>query len=264
MTPRLLGNKPDQHEWIREQFARQSTIPISTIDPSIMDSAPPTEPSVEDSSEHSLAAPPENGRKKYIARAVAVILMAILATLLFVTWQPLSANQSSSPNITKQSFMPVATSTAAQTDTASDNATSDTIQVYIVGAVKHPGVYTLPADARVYQLLQAAGGPKPNANLVALNLAARLHDGQEIYVTVAGEKQPNTSGSTSGTSNPADLVNVNTATVDELMQKLHVSSTTAHTIIDYRTQHGPYESIEQLATVVSKSIYDKIKEMVTV
>ncbi len=60
----------------------------------------------------------------------------------------------------------------------------DAGECQIVGAVRHPGVYTLPASARVYQLLQAAGGPLPNADLVALNMAAKLSDGQEVYVAV--------------------------------------------------------------------------------
>ena len=141
--------------------------------------------------------------------------------------------------------------------------------MYIVGAVKHPGVYTLPVDARVYQLLRMAGGPLPNANLVALNMAARLNDGQEVYVPVIGETPPTSSGGVPGpgTSSPTgsgQLVNINTATVDEMHQTLHISARTAQKIIDYRTQHGNYTSVDQLLQVVSKATYSKIKDQVTV
>lgn len=57
---------------------------------------------------------------------------------------------------------------------------------------------------------------------------------------------------------------MNTATLDQMRQDLHVSSATAQKIIDYRTQHGPYTSVDQLLQVVSRSIYDKIKNSVTV
>ena len=145
------------------------------------------------------------------------------------------------------------------------------MQVYVVGAVKHPGVYTLAAGARVYQLVQAAGGPLPNANLVALNLAAKLSDGQEVYVTVVGEIPPTYMGGVpgpgtgnSGTTNSGQLVNINTASVDEMRQSLHLSSTTAQNIVNYRSQHGSFTSIDQLLQVVSKSIYDRIKNQITV
>ncbi len=124
-------------------------------------------------------------------------------------------------------------------------------------------------DARVYQLLRMAGGPLPNANLVALNMAARLNDGQEVYVPVIGETPPTYSGGVPGpgTSSPTgsgQLVNINTATVDEMRQTLHISARMAQKIIDYRTQHGNYTSVDQLLQVVSKATYSKINDQVTV
>src|SRR5262249_47009717 len=155
---------------------------------------------------------------------------------------------STSPGITQQTLSNV--SSNSPTDT------SGVIQVYIVGAVKHPGVYTLPADARVYQLLQVAGGPLPNANLVALNMAARLSDGQEVYVTVEGEVPPTylcgVPGTNPNTANSGSLVNVNTASVEEMRQALHISAATAQKIIDYRIQHGNFTSVDQLLQVVSR------------
>jgi competence protein ComEA len=132
-------------------------------------------------------------------------------------------------------------------------------------------VYTLPAGARVYALLQAAGGPLPKANLVALNLAAKLTDGEEVYVTLIGEQPPTylggVPGSGSGTPNSnstGQQVNINTASADELRQNLHISSTTAQNIVNYRLQHGSYSSIDQLLQVVSKTIYNRIRDQVTI
>jgi competence protein ComEA len=100
------------------------------------------------------------------------------------------ASPSSIPGVTQQNFGNGATSTTTKNSSGNVSTGSGDIQAYIVGAVKNPGVYTLPAGARVYALLQAAGGPLPKANLVALNLAATLTDGEEVYVTLIGEIVP--------------------------------------------------------------------------
>jgi competence protein ComEA len=68
----------------------------------------------------------------------------------------------------------------------------------------------------------------------------------------------------SGTATAGQLVNINTASADEMRQSLHISSTTAQNIVNYRLQHGPYTSIDQLLQVASRSVYDKIKGLVTI
>ncbi len=214
-------------------------------------------------------------KKTRILRMVAGAFVLVVALAFYFIWRPAPSMPSSSL-VTQQNFSGTAPNVSSKnngTTTATTTSSGGDIQAYIVGAVQHPGVYTLPANARVYQLLQAAGGPLPNADLVALNLAAKLNDGQEIYVTLVGESPPSGINSLSGTpsassstgssSNP-QLVNINTASADELRQKLSVSSKTAQTIVSYRQQHGPFTSVDQLSQVVSKSIYDKIKNKVTV
>ncbi len=217
-----------------------------------------------------------SAKKLPITRLFAVALVLALAIGLYFIWSP-APTATTIPPVTQQNIGAATTTTAGAADNNADAATnhaatsSGSIQVYIVGAVKRPGVYMLSADARVYQLLQAAGGPLANANLVSLNLAARLSDGQEVYVTLLGEKPPSYTGgvpapsaSNNDTSSTTALVNINTASAQEMEQKLHISSTTASTIITYRTQHGQFTSVDQLNGVISKSIYDKIKGAVTV
>lgn len=214
-------------------------------------------------------------KKLPLTRIFAVALVLALAIALYFIWSP-TPTATTVPPVTQQNFGPSTATTGAPTDNTDTTtnhpaASGGSIQVYIVGAVKRPGVYMLSTNARVYQLLEAAGGPLPNANLVSLNLAARLSDGQEVYVTMQGEKPPSYTGgvpapgaSTGDTTASTALVNINTASSQEMQQKLHVSSTTASTIITYRTQHGPFTSVDQLDGIVSKSIYDKIKGSVTV
>jgi competence protein ComEA len=216
--------------------------------------------------------PPQPSIKRRLRIIIPVVILLLLILGIYFVWNASTAPSSlpSNPGITQQNFGNNSASTNSN-KAATASLDSGNIQVYIVGAVKHPGVYTLPAGARVYALLQAAGGPLPKANLVALNLAAKLTDGQEVYVTLIGEMPPTYLGGVPGTSNgtpnassTGQLVNINTASLDELRQNLHVSSTTAQNIINYRTQHGPYSSIDQLLQVVSKSIYDHIKGLVTI
>ena len=224
-----------------------------------------------------LTPPAAQVMRKRLARFVAPIFaLLIIGAIAFIWLAPSSSSSSSTlSNITQQSF----TNNPGSANSTATPVSSD-LHVYVVGAVKHPGVYVLPAGARLYQLIAAAGGTLPQANLVALNMAAPLTDGQEVYVISNGEIPPTYQGgvpgpgsgtmtttttSTNGTVTPGGpLLNINTATSDQMRQVLHVSSVTAQKIIDYRTQHGPYTSVDQLLQVISRSIYDRIRNQVTV
>ena len=136
---------------------------------------------------------------------------------------------------------------------------TDEIQAYIVGAIAHPGVYPLHNGDRVDKLVQAAGGALPNADLVRVNLAAYVSDGEEVYVPLIGETLP--SGLAGG---GPGKVNINTASADDLHTLLGLSLTTGNKIVAYRQAHGPYTAITQLLNVMSRTTYDKIKDRVTV
>jgi competence protein ComEA len=208
-------------------------------------------------------------RRKYTRIVAIAVMLALTITLYFIWRSPTTPTPA--PSISQQNFSSTSSNSNGRTTNSSTTGGGD-IKVYVVGAVKHPGVYTLPADARVSDLLQAAGGALPGANLVALNLAAKLSDGQEVYVIMVGETPPTYVGGVPGTGTGTNagntatgsLVNINTASADEMRQSLHISSTTAQNIVNYRTQHGPFTSVDQLLQAVSKSIYDKIKDLVTV
>ncbi|GAC1565815.1 MAG: hypothetical protein NVS2B2_37310 [Ktedonobacteraceae bacterium] len=201
---------------------------------------------------------PPQSKKRRVMRLIAVLLVLGLAGAIYFIWHTSSPTPpSSNAGVSQQNFLASGTSVS----------TTDGIRVYVVGAVKHPGVYMLASDARVYDLLQAAGGTLPKANLVAINLAAKLSDGQEVYVTQVGEAPPSDVGGVPGTgvgNTNNQLVNINTASVEELSQNLHISKTSAQAIVDYRTQHGNFSNVDELVQVVSRSIYDKIKAQCSV
>lgn len=222
-------------------------------------------------------------KKQKAMRLIAPALVLVLAAALYFIWQLPASTSTPAARITQQNFG----SSSAASGAPSSAISNGDMQVYVLGAVRHPGVYTLAQGARVYQLLQMAGGTLPQADLAAINLAAKLTDGQEVYVTTMGEAPPtymggvpgpatnnsmgsigSTGGSgtsySGGTTATGQPVNINTASESDMRQNLHISSTSAQKIIDYRLQHGNYTSIAQLAQVLSRSVYDKIRGMVTV
>jgi competence protein ComEA len=133
---------------------------------------------------------------------------------------------------------------------------SASIAGYVLGAVASPGVYTLPNGARVQDLVAAAGGALPDADLARVNLAAHLADGQEVYVPRVGETVPLTLGG---------KVDINVASAEDLHHALGISLTIANRIVAYRAAHGSFTAVSQLLLVpISRAEYDKIKDLVTV
>jgi competence protein ComEA len=118
--------------------------------------------------------------------------------------------------------------------------------VHAAGAVMRPGVYRVADGARVADLIDAAGGPTPDADLDRLNLAAGVRDGEQIYVPRIGE--PGTAAPGSAAADDG-IVDLNTATSVELESLPGIGPATARAILDWREQHGPFTSVDQLLEV---------------
>ena len=147
-----------------------------------------------------------------------------------------------------------------------DTAGSGQIVVDVDGAVAHPGLYKLPPDSRVQAALAAAGGLSPQADVHRINRAAKLHDGQKLYVLSQGESGPpqaasggqscegqsctSAEGGVAGSDTEGQgLVNINTANATQLTQLPGVGPAIAQKIIDYRTANGPFTSVDDLTKV---------------
>lgn len=145
---------------------------------------------------------------------------------------------------------------------------ADEIRVYICGAVFKPGVYTLLEGDRVDTLLNMAGGATGEADLSAINLAERLQDEQYVWVPAKGEEGPTQSTPvTVGSSTKSQgLVNINTASAEELDSLPGIGPAIALRIISYREEKGKFTSIEQIKEVsgIGDSKYQDIKDRICV
>jgi len=124
------------------------------------------------------------------------------------------------------------------------------VVVDVAGAVSDPGVYRLPAGARVNDAIERGGGATARAEIDAINLAARLTDGQQIIIPVRA-KSP--AGVTAGSAVAGDVatdsstpINVGMASVEDLDTIEGIGPVTAQKIVEFRDQHGGISSVDQL------------------
>jgi competence protein ComEA len=146
------------------------------------------------------------------------------------------------------------------------------VVVDVVGQVVHPGVVAVPDGSRVFDVLTAAGGPLPGADVQRLNLARLVGDGEQVFVPRPGETPPVLVGSvgTGGGSGGAAsggaagttvaVVDLNTATLAALDTLPGVGPVLAQRILDWRAQHGRFSSVDELGEV--SGIGDKLLEQI--
>jgi competence protein ComEA len=155
------------------------------------------------------------------------------------------------------------------------------IAVHVIGAVPRPGLYEFAEGARIQDAIDAAGGMLSAANMDAINLAALLTDGQQLDIPYKSGSEPaeDTSalelpGATTSeesnnsvvTGSSGDLININTASLEELDTLPGIGPTIAQRIIDYREQNGAFSTIEEIMDVsgIGPATFDNIKDLITV
>lgn len=152
-----------------------------------------------------------------------------------------------------------------------DNKT-EKIAIHIEGAVKNPGLYYLQDNSRYDDAVKIAGGLLEGADRSKVNLAKKIYDEAFIYIPLIGEVwepgmesfSENNQEIQEGHSGEA-LVNINTATQEELMKLSGIGEVYAQRIIDYRTTNGAFQSIEDIKKVsgIGNITFENIKEQIT-
>jgi competence protein ComEA len=176
------------------------------------------------------------------SRGQALALAAVLLIVLVVAGRHLGHGASSPAGSESQPLRPAGP--AAHADTG-------VLVVHVVGAVRRPGLYRLPAGSRIADAVRRAGGPTRRADTELVNLAAPVADGVQVVVPrkappagAAGDL-----GEDSGSSAPQGPVHLNTATLEDLDALPGVGPVTAQKILDYRQEHGAFSSVDELDAV---------------
>jgi len=151
--------------------------------------------------------------------------------------------------------------------------------VYVTGAVRYPGVYKIHENARVYELVEKAGGLTEEADSEAFNMAALLSDGAHLHVPRKGDDIPDrpvvSNGEASGIvvegkkqvgEYKDGKVDINKATMEELESLPGIGPKTAEAIIQYRDNNGPFKCVEDLLSVkgIGPKKLERIREHVTI
>jgi competence protein ComEA len=121
------------------------------------------------------------------------------------------------------------------------------VVVHVVGAVRHPGVYRLPAGSRARDAVRHAGGVRPYADLGSVNLAALLADGEQVRVPRLA--QPGSVSGGPGSGAPPAIVHLNGASAEELDALDGIGPSLAERIVGYRVAHGGFRSVDELDEV---------------
>ncbi|MET7281619.1 ComEA family DNA-binding protein [Kribbella sp. NPDC005582] len=139
-----------------------------------------------------------------------------------------------------------------------------TLVVHVAGKVHRPGLVRAPTGSRVADALSLAGGPLRGVDLSSLNLARQLTDGEQIVVGLPA--QPTGTATPDGAQPPTTPLNLNTATAPQLDALPGVGPVLAQRIIDYRTQNGPFTTVDQLQEVpgVGPKKFDSLKPHVRI
>jgi competence protein ComEA len=177
------------------------------------------------------------------SRSQVVVYAAIALALLLVGARAIRGEASAEPSFA------AADSGGAGNGSSSFSVSgqSSDLVVDVTGAVRRPGVYRMPAGSRVNDAVTRAGGPTSKAELEAVNLAARLADGQQVVVP---ERLATAATASTAAATAEDgPISLGTATVEQLEEIDGIGPVTAGDIVDFRDQHGGLSSVDQLDQV---------------
>jgi competence protein ComEA len=215
-----------------------------------------------------------------LTRSEAAAYVACCLLVVMIGWRVLRSDGGSAgaPAVAPGAAAP-ATTTPAPGDGVSVTAAPAADRravVHVVGAVRRAGVYRLGAGQRVQDAIARAGGATGRADLQAINLAAKVADGQQIVVPRRGSSPApaGAPGDGAGAGSPdagaagpaAGPVNLNAATAEQLDTLDGVGPATAQKILEFRSQHGGFSSVDDLGQIpgIGPKRLESLRAQVTV
>ena len=169
---------------------------------------------------------------------------------------------------TQEDTTPIITDNT-QTQTQ-DKQEDTTITVYVSGEVNSPGLVELPSDSRIADAIKSCGDFTPLADKTKINLAQKLTDGMQIQVSSktpvnnSNEQVNDTNSNIPNNNSSSNLININTATKEDLDTLPGIGPATAQKIIDYRQEHGNFSSIEDIKNVkgIGEAKFSKMQDKI--
>lgn len=196
-----------------------------------------------------------------------MLLLAVMAVMILAAGCGISSGTAYSREgvfLAEEATVEISTEAGQETE-----AVPEEVFVHVCGAVKKAGLYRLPAGSRVGDAVDMAGGFTKKANQDAVNLAAFVSDGQQIYIPHGSETKrsgPESSSEDRVTAAGQGRVNINNAQEAELTTLSGIGESKAMAILKYRQEHGSFSSPEDIRKVpgIGDGIYNKIKDLITV
>jgi len=200
--------------------------------------------------------------KWHAAGGVALVLIISAAFML------LSGKRDTSSGLSIPEEASVQTFDKKEETKREKNAGEEAVIIDLKGAVKNPGVYQMKVGDRVHDALKKAGGTVKKADQKQINLAAVLQDGMVVYIPFEGEETPGSlsEAGSRAEGNSGDVVNINTASSEELQAIPGIGPSKAEAVIEYREENGPFQIIEDITNVsgIGEKSFERIKSSITV
>lgn len=249
---------------------------------------------------------PDSGRRPGLSPRVVIAILTVFLVIAMAVWAPWSTGPHElevpeargapekselpgTPGGGLASAQPEVSTPTAPTGQATPVPTPvETVTIHVTGRVKNPGVYAVPAGSRVIDAIEAAGGATDKADLTRLNLARIVHDEEFLPVLAAGEDPPDlltpavggpgtgavtepggggaAASGGGGAEVSADVLNLNTATEEQLQTLPGVGPVMAERIVEWRTQNDGFRTVDELREVsgIGPKIFAKLADRVTV
>lgn len=192
--------------------------------------------------------------RKTLVKILSVVLILLAAALLKI-------HESSKADIRIES-----TGQTPEYEESEEEPESRIFYVDLGGAVASPGVYQVAEGTRLYEVIEMAGGLAEDADTDSVNRASFVEDGQKIVIPVKGDTSAGTSDAALSSSGITEsgLVNINTASIEELKTLNGIGDVTAQKIIEYRSSNT-FKNKEDIMSVngIGNGIFQKIKDRIT-